>query len=149
MKSFIIYISIVLFSIGAIAQPKREEIKALKVSFITERLNLTEKEAQEFWPIYNAYEKVTLQIKHKELKAIRREIKENLSALSDAEAKALINKLMDAQDRLHKMNEILLIKLQNILPAQKILALKVAEDDFNRKLFEQYKRRRQEHRDKN
>ena len=31
-------------------------IKALKVAHITEKLDLTEKEAQQFWPIYNAYD---------------------------------------------------------------------------------------------
>ena len=148
MKTHILVILIFIYSFTAIAQPKREEIKALKISFLTERLSLTEKEAQEFWPIYNAYEKTTIQIKHKELKDIRSEIKENLSSLNDTEAKALLNKLMLAQDKLHKENEQLIIKLKGILSPKKILMLRVAEDDFKRKLFEQYKRGRQEHRNK-
>lgn len=148
MKTHILTIFILICSMNAIAQPKREEIKALKVSFLTERLSLTEKEAQEFWPIYNAYEKTTIQIKHKELKDIRSEIKENLNSLNDTEAKTLLNQLMVAQDKLHKENEQLIIKLKGILSPKKILMLRVAEEDFKRKLFEQYKRHRQEHRNK-
>ena len=33
-----------------------ERIKAQKVAFITEKLSLTAEEAQQFWPIYNAFE---------------------------------------------------------------------------------------------
>ena len=148
MKRYILPILILLCSISSFAQPKREQIKALKISFLTERLDLTEKEAQEFWPIYNTYEERAMKIKHKELKGIRKEIKENLSTLNDAQAKTLLDRLIVAQDKLHKEKEALLTKLKTILPAQKILMLKVAEDDFNRKLFEQYKKRRQEHPDK-
>lgn len=40
------------------AQGKMEDkIQALKIAFITEKLQLTSAEAQQFWPVYNAYEK--------------------------------------------------------------------------------------------
>lgn len=33
-----------------------EKIQALKIAFITQRLDLTSAEAEKFWPIYNEYE---------------------------------------------------------------------------------------------
>ncbi len=36
--------------------PNQERIQALKVAFITRQVQLTEEEAQKFWPIYNRYE---------------------------------------------------------------------------------------------
>ncbi len=33
-----------------------EKIRALKIAFITQKLNLTADEAQKFWPIYNQYD---------------------------------------------------------------------------------------------
>jgi hypothetical protein len=47
-----------LLTMNVVAQSpeKRERIKALKVAFITEKLELTESEAQKFWPIYNTFE---------------------------------------------------------------------------------------------
>lgn len=33
-----------------------EKIKALKIAFITQRLQLTPEEAQKFWPIYDQYD---------------------------------------------------------------------------------------------
>ena len=46
-----------LLTMNVVAQSpeKRERIKALKVAFITEKLELTESEAQKFWPIYNTF----------------------------------------------------------------------------------------------
>ena len=35
---------------------KAERIQALKIAFITQRLELSSEEAQRFWPIYNNYE---------------------------------------------------------------------------------------------
>ncbi len=36
--------------------PRGEKIQALKIAFITQKLNLTADEAQKFWPIYNQYD---------------------------------------------------------------------------------------------
>ena len=35
---------------------KRERIEALRVAFITQKLNLTPDESQKFWPVYNEYQ---------------------------------------------------------------------------------------------
>ena len=148
MKRYFLSLFAFLFIATAYAQSKREQIKALKISFLTERMGFTEKEAQEFWPVYNAYEEKTMHIKHKELRGIRREIRENLNTLTDMEAKDLLDKLAETQERLHQENKLLYAKLKDIIPAHKLLILKVAEEDFNRKLFEQYKRKRREQRPK-
>ncbi|MCB0665633.1 MAG: hypothetical protein KDC80_07420, partial [Saprospiraceae bacterium] len=41
--------------IGLLAQerPVQERIEAQRVAFITQRVNLSPEEAQQFWPIYN------------------------------------------------------------------------------------------------
>lgn len=36
--------------------PRGEKIQALKIAFITQKLNLTADEAQKFWPVYNQYD---------------------------------------------------------------------------------------------
>ena len=35
---------------------RAEKIEALKIAFITQKLQLTTDEAQKFWPVYNQYE---------------------------------------------------------------------------------------------
>ena len=37
-------------------EKRSEKIQALKIAFITQKLELTSDEAQNFWPVYNRYE---------------------------------------------------------------------------------------------
>lgn len=37
-------------------EKRTEKIQALKIAFITQKLELTSDEAQRFWPVYNRYE---------------------------------------------------------------------------------------------
>ncbi|TAH02369.1 MAG: hypothetical protein EAZ16_09870 [Sphingobacteriales bacterium] len=65
MKAMKRYLLLVLFflgtGLGLLAQddkPKNEDanrLEALKVAFLTRKLNLTTEEAQRFWPVYNRY----------------------------------------------------------------------------------------------
>ena len=58
---FALLISIQLFSQQ---RGSSEKIKALKVSFITEKLELTSNEASKFWPIYNKFETERYKLYH-------------------------------------------------------------------------------------
>lgn len=133
-----------LLSLNVAAQhnKNRERIKALKVSFITEELDLSEKEAQQFWPVYNKFEKETGNIKFNELRAIRREIRTNLDTMSNEEATELIKKFNKIENNLHQLRADFFKKLLKIIPAKKIIQLKIAEDDFRKKMFEEFKKRR-------
>jgi len=138
--------AILLISMNAIGQrgDKRERIKALKVAFITEQLSLTTKEAQGFWPIYNTFEEETNAIRFKEMRVIRKDIRDNLDSMNDTEANALIKRFNTAEDRMHKLRMELSEKLARIIPPKKIIQLKIAEDDFRRKMLNEFKKRKRE-----
>jgi hypothetical protein len=56
MKKFIL---ILLFSSASFAMAQEDpadKIQALKIAFISQKLQLTTDEAQKFWPVYNNYE---------------------------------------------------------------------------------------------
>ncbi|PWH83178.1 sensor of ECF-type sigma factor [Algibacter marinivivus] len=145
MKTLLpIILLLVSLNITAQHNNKRERIKALKVSFITEKLDLSEKEAQLFWPVYNNYEARNSEIRFKEVRAIRKEIRDNIETMSDEDAKALIKKLNDAETRMHKLRISFSEKLMGIIPAKKIIQLKIVEDDFKKKMLEEYKKRKKE-----
>ena len=139
MKKFIIPI-LLFISLSTFAQSKKDKIKALKVSFLTERLELTQEEAQQFWPIYNAYDDVTRKIKHEDLKKIRREIRDNVNSLTDKRSSDLLSQIATAENKLHEEEVKLNNKLKKIISPKKIIQLKVAEEDFKHKLFEQWKK---------
>jgi hypothetical protein len=58
MKKYLLIFLVFLgsFSFAAAQNGKSEKIQALKVAFITQKLNLTSTEAEKFWPVYNQYE---------------------------------------------------------------------------------------------
>lgn len=141
MKKIIITIFVLLISINITAQSGWEKIKAFKVSFITEKLSLTEKEAQQFWPIYNAYSEATHTIKRKELRVIRHEIRDNLETISDEKAKKLLDRLIIAENKLHEESTKLSNKLQKVISPKKIILLKITEEDFNKKLLDEFKKK--------
>jgi hypothetical protein len=141
MKYLVLFL-ILLTSFGSVAQhpEKRERIKALKVAFITERLQLTETEAQKFWPIYNAFDESNHDYR-KDFYERRKTT--DVTTLSEQDAKVMLNNIIKSENERHQLKEKFMNDLLKILPAKKIIQLKIAEDEFNRKMFEQFKKRRE------
>ncbi|HEY4155775.1 MAG TPA: hypothetical protein VGM24_10120 [Puia sp.] len=54
MKKFILYTFFVLAGYGLQAQ-NGNRLEALKIAYITKKMDLSPEEAQRFWPIYNQY----------------------------------------------------------------------------------------------
>ena len=63
----------------------------------------------------------------------------NLDKLSEKDATALLNQIEDNEEDLFNLRKKFIINLKDILPSVKIIKLKKAEEDFNRKLLQQYK----------
>lgn len=117
---------------------KKEKIKALKVAYITEKLDLTTEEAQKFWPIYNAFDEKQFQIRHFK----RRKSKEEMNTISEKEAQNLIAEMQQNEEKMFQLKKQYIIDLQKVLPAKKILLLKKTEDEFNRKLLREFRERK-------
>ncbi len=117
---------------------KKEKIKALKVAYITEKLDLTTNEAQKFWPIYNAFDEKQFQIRHFK----RRKSKEEMNTISEKEAQNLIAEMQQNEEKMFQLKKQYIIDLQKVLPAKKILLLKKTEDEFNRKLLREFRERK-------
>lgn len=146
MKTFIIAITLLL-SISSFSQEndRRERIKALKVAYITEQLTLSKTEAEQFWPVYNAFEDQEHALR-KENYSKRK--KTDIASLSEQEAKSMIDEMLSTEKKKQELREKFIKDLQKILSAKKIIQLKVAEDEFNKKMFEEYKKRRESKKEK-
>lgn len=149
LKTIVLYITIFLISASSFAQPNNSKIKTLKIAFITEKLNLTEAEAQKFWPIYNTFNKNTSKIKREEVNKIRQEIRQHKGALSDAKANELLDRLIEAENKLFSEKIQLILKLRKVISAQKVILLKFTEQEFNRRMLERIKNMRQRRMNKN
>lgn len=143
MKKIIILSVLLLFTVLSFGQDykeKREKIKALKVAYITEQLDLTTDEAQKFWPIYNANDEKQFELRHKKMRSIINKFENGgLEKLTDKEATSLIDQVESIEDELHDYKKKYIKDLKTVISAKKIIKLKKAEDEFNRKLMKQYK----------
>ncbi|MCG9793037.1 sensor of ECF-type sigma factor [Flavobacterium algicola] len=119
---------------------KRNQIKQLKVTFYNSELNLTGTEAEKFWPIYNSYDDKQFEIRHKKQKTYRNQMKGNLlDKMTEKEASVLLRQIETTDEELYQLRKNLMSNLKRFLPNVKILKLKRAEEDFSRKLLQQYK----------
>lgn len=150
MKTIKIFIAIImLFSANTFAQggrilkEKKEQIKAMKVAYITNELSLTPDEAAKFWPLYNAFEDKQQEIRKQKLKGyLDRTDDDSFENVSEKEASAILTQMESTEDELHQAKKKFVASLKGIIPATKILKLKKAEEGFNRKLLQQYRDKR-------
>lgn len=135
---------LLLLSIHAFSQPrfreKREQIKALKIAFITNELDLTSDEATKFWPIYNAFDDKQNEIRFNRMKAFKDRMDDDeIDKLSDREAAVLLAQTQNNEEDLYQNQKNFINNLKGIISPIKILKLKKAEEDFKRKLLQQYR----------
>lgn len=145
LKKFlpIVFLLISTFSFAQPSDEKREQIKQLKVAFITSELDLTTEEAEKFWPIYNAFDEKQFEIRHDKMRSfMKRMDKESVDKMSEKEAAALLSQMEDAEEKMLQLRKKLRSDLRPVIGSVKILKLKKAEDDFNRKLIKQIKENR-------
>ena len=148
MKLFKILPILVLFSSlnfyaqGEKMKEKREQIRTMKVAFLTTELDLTSAEAEKFWPVYNAFEDKQFELRHQKMGAFIKKIKDgSVNQMTEKEASTFLNQMESNDEEIFMLRKKLTATLRNILPASKILKLKKSEEDFNRKLLHQYRDR--------
>lgn len=128
---------------GRLMKQKKEQVKSLKVAFITSELNLTADESAKFWPLYNAFDEKQSEIRRTKMKSyLDRMDSENFDNVSEKEAATLLSQMESSEEELHQLRKKFIGSLKSVLPAVKILKLKKAEEDFNRKLLQQYRNKR-------
>lgn len=142
MKKFLTLLLLAL-SVSAFAQDRKEEriarIKALKVAYISDRLDLKPEEAEKFWPVFNQFEERQLEL-HKQKRQLMKKLNpENTKELSDKETAALMEQDDQLETEIQNNKKKLVKDLQGVIPNQKILMLKQLEIEFKHKLLEQMK----------
>lgn len=124
-----------------------EKIKALKIAYLTEQLNLTPQEAEKFWPIYNAHDEEHNSLRYKTRLAYKKAIEQNKSLdnnISEKEAQKIILLKLETDKKIYESQSNFIAKVKKVLSYKKIMKLQVAEIEFGRKLMRKYKRKRKE-----
>lgn len=138
----VLFIGLLSFSQSSKKGKMRDQIKAQKVAFITEKLELTTEESQKFWPIYNKFEATTRSIKNEYFRPVKKQMRQNAD-VSDAQANSFLEQVIIGEDKIHQAKQKLLNDLKTAIPARKIIKLKPVEDAFNRELLQKLKKFRE------
>ena len=125
-----------------IREKMEEKVKIQRIAFITQRLSLTETEAQQFWPIFNEYTD--------KLQQIRKQPKQEkpFDELADADVEKMIAAQFDRESRELDLKKEYFQKLKKALSVKKIAKLYKAERDFRGELVKQLQEMREMKQDK-
>lgn len=119
---------------------KKEQIKALKIAFITDELKLTPDEASRFWPLFNSFDEKQRELKQQKIRSYMKRFESGeVEKMSDKEAANFLNQMESTEDELYQLRKKFISNLKEVLPPIKIIKLKKVEEDFNRKLLQQYR----------
>jgi len=117
---------------------KEERIKAVKIAFITEQLQLTAEESQRFWPVYNEMQN--------ELKAIKKEGKSNgrpnLEVMSDQELSDWLDKQLILEENKFAVKRKYIQKFKTVISVRKVVKLIGVEKRFKKELLRRMRERR-------
>jgi len=122
----IIFLLLVTFTVFSIANAQKqgtrsEKVQALKIAFITQKLQLTSAQAEKFWPVYNQYDS--------EIKSLRTDNNEDV---------------LENEEKLLNIRKKYKPTFEKILGPQKLNDLFNAERDFRNVLIRQLKNERQQ-----
>lgn len=126
---------------------KREQIKSMKIGFLTTELALSSSEAEKFWPIYNVFEDKEFELKYLKSKTLIKKYNDAKDDITEKEARLLLNQIENNEEELFLLRKKFVANLKGVIPPSKIIRLKKSEEDFNRKLLAQYRNKGQQRKD--
>ncbi|MCR5408722.1 MAG: hypothetical protein K6E61_06430 [Bacteroidales bacterium] len=105
----------------------REKVRAEQVAFITSELDLTEAEAQKFWPVYNevqASRREAYKESHKAMKALEEAVQKG----EDTEKH--MDKYIAIKKKIQELENDSVNKYSKVLPKEKVAKLILGEERF-------------------
>ena len=118
-------------------RPDKEKVEAMKIAFITEKINLTPEEAQLFWPVYNEYN-AKREVLRKKMRQAQKADNEKTTPSDDEIAKRIANHFEIRQAELN-LDKAYHEKFIKVLPINKVGKLYRADHDFKRELLKKIK----------
>lgn len=143
MKKVVLFILILsgAFSTVQAQQDRHEKLKAFKTAYLTEQLALTSSEAEKFWPVYNDFEKKMHALKVESRRSAKGNIDKEggIESLDEKEAKEYMKKILENEQQMTNTKIEMYNRLKPVLSSKKILKLYQSEQNFNKRLLDEYR----------
>lgn len=138
-KQSILVIVLFLFSTVAFAQPQRQldRIHAMKITLITEKLQLSPAEAEKFWPVYHQYE-----AEMKEIIKDRKIAKLKMEDADEKEASKMIDARLEAQEAAIQLRKKYKAAFLHVISPKQLVTLMETEQAFKQQLMNELQNRR-------
>jgi len=115
----------------------QDKIQAMKVGYITKKIDLTSAEAQTFWPVYNEYNDKMEDIHRTIRKTHKKEM--SIDQMTDKAVDEMVRSHHQLRQKELNTHQEYLLKFKEILSIKKIAKLYKAEHDFKRELLKKLK----------
>ncbi len=129
-----------LLSLGYAQKAKmKQKIEAARIALITERLDLSPKEAEKFWPVYNQFTS-----QRKELRDTYKQERSTIQKenLTEDQRKEFLKKEIDLKQKELNLEKEYSSKVLNVISTKQLMSLRTAERDFRRMLLERVQKNR-------
>ena len=144
MKKIILSISLIIAFYMSNAQSQRinsEKIDAYKKIYLTEKLNLDQKNESKFWEVYDVYQE-NLKDNYRKRRLKYRTINLDSSNFSDEEYEQFINDFLDYEKKKIDLRAKLIVDLKEFMSLKKTSYLFRLEDDFRREMMDKLRANR-------
>ncbi len=121
-------------------QEAMARMKAERVSFLTDKLQLTVEEAEKFWPVYNEYLTKREEMMWGKREKMHRDF--DPSQLSDEEMNKMLTDVLDQEVQLAQLKKDYFVRLKAVLPIRKVLKLHRVEQEFMNHMLNQIRENR-------
>lgn len=112
-----------------------EKIDAYKKIYLTEKLNLDQKNESKFWEVYDIYQE-NLKDNYRKRRLKYRTINLDSSNFSDEEYEQFINDFLDYEKKKIDLRAKLIVDLKEFMSLKKTSYLFRLEDDFRREMMD-------------
>ena len=116
-------------------ETKKAEMEAKKIAFLTEKLALTTKESEKFWPVFNEKEAKIKELR-KEFKEHKPDKGEKIDEMTDAEVKELIEKGFDVKEKHISIDRAYNQKFIDVIGVKRTAKLYHIEREFKKQMHQ-------------
>jgi hypothetical protein len=129
---------LMISTIGFTQNRKMERVQALKVAFITDKINLTSSQAERFWPVYHKYENDVRDLRRSYLNQNETKTK----GFSRQQAQRYIDDNLDYQEAVIDLKRKYKDQYLKVISPKQLSDLYAAEHEFKQILIQKLRERR-------
>jgi hypothetical protein len=135
LRNILIFLVLLIQPALLFSQSDKDKIEALRISFISKKIELSPDETEKFWPIYNEY--------NDKVKAVRKNLrlsyKKRQGNITDKDAEELY--ILEVQSRQAELDlyKQYSEKIKSVIGIKKLARLHLAEEEFKREIINSIK----------